>query len=95
MAACFAELAMIKMSSMQIEILIRFERYVAAKGFRILVKTLGAREYPKRRKVNSNLWPFQKKRNSFLSRGIARNSGHLSLPNTAGIFRKQDGGNDS
>ena len=26
---------------------------------------------------------------------IARNSGHLSLPSTADIFRKQDGGNDS
>ena len=26
---------------------------------------------------------------------IARNSGHLSLPGTAVIFRKQDGGNDS
>ena len=25
---------------------------------------------------------------------IARNSGHLSLPSTADIFRKQDGGND-
>ena len=52
-AACFAELAMI-------EILIPFERHVVAKGFRILVKTLGAREYPKGRQVNSNLWPFQK-----------------------------------
>ena len=60
--ACFAELAMIKMSSMYIEILIPFERHVAAKGFRILVKTLGAREYPKGRQVNTNLWPFQKKK---------------------------------
>ena len=26
---------------------------------------------------------------------IARNSGHLSLPSSADIFQKQDGGNDS